>query len=147
MTKEQDELIEKSQAPLTVPIEGPSIIVHNIYDDYKHLFNKQAQEAADKEKPSKLLDGQQYFAWMVKDKKDIPKAVQELVNTINYYAEKGYVTKFLIPLSYLELPFGDLPLNFAVFSWPVFTKEGFDEVEVDKPNCLCKEGEIMKARI
>lgn len=149
MTKEQDELIKNSEELIknseeliSAPTEGPSLIICDMYNDYKHLFNKEAQEAADKER-SKTSIGCVFFGFTVKNENDIPNAAEKLINTINHYAKKGYITKFLVPLSHLKLD--SLVDGFAVYSWPIFTKEGSDEVNTNKHDFVYREENLIPA--
>jgi hypothetical protein len=77
--------------------------------------------------------------------KDIHKAVEKVVATVNHFADKGFMKVSLLPLSMIRfaaMP-GVIP-KIAVVSYISLTREGSEYAKTYKPNMMFSEGECPK---
>ena len=146
-------------------MQGSPIITHDLLPIHRSSFNVQAQIALDKPAATRQLGSREtidengdkfvnhyiavkYFCVRVKNRQNIDKAAEKLINIINLHAELGHIERFLIPLSYIQLseliPDGNIQLgeDYVIYSFPYFTYDGAAAVDNAKYDISCNEGTV-----
>lgn len=131
-------------------VQGPNLPIEDIYLKYADLFNNEAGLAAGMKPPTSLMNVF-YFAAIVEGEHNIPKAVDKIVGAINDLANKGYLNRFLKTLGVIKLnpvTFSQLSVpQYAVFSYPQLTQEGYTYAESQEYDFAAREGELPRCVI
>ena len=141
-------------------VQGPAYDLTNIYPEYRHLLNKQAQEALDRPNATNQIRQKQgsmevelaeYFTVRAVGKHNIPKAVEKIIEVLNKHSEE--IICPLIALSYIELyylgygPKTENNTEYVVYSFPILSQKGYWDVRAAKYDVNSVEGGISSVVI
>ena len=160
LNEKLDKLEKVLEAPHDNIVQGPAYNLTDIYPEYRHLFNEQAQEAFAKERayhqirqiPGTMeFEMALYLVVRVLGKHNIPKGVEKIVEIVNRHSDQ--LIRPLTALAYISLyylgygPQTDANTEYAVFSFPVFSQKGVKEVEAAKYDIQSQEGTTLSQSI